>query len=142
MGVAVGQLGGGSEVRVFDLNGTLVSAFAAYESFAGGVYLSIGDADGNGTSEVITGAGPGGAPRVRAFDVVAGAPPTEVRNGFTFDEGTRHGVRVGTGTDTSSSALLIAALDGQTRTAVAGQEASGEAFAPFGPAWTGGIWLS
>ncbi len=45
--IVVGQLGGGSKVRIFDLTGKLLSEFTAYEpTFAGGVYLSIGTRTG------------------------------------------------------------------------------------------------
>ena len=141
--VVVGQLGGGSRVRVFDLAGKLLSEFTAYEpSFAGGVYLAVGDADGDGTTELLTGAGFGGAPRVRAFDVSADGTTTEVRNEFRFDSTTRNGVRVGTGIDSVDRALVIGALDGRTRTVVAGEAVPGEAVAPFGPTWLGGVWVS
>ncbi|MBI2426825.1 MAG: S8 family serine peptidase [Candidatus Kerfeldbacteria bacterium] len=62
--------GGGPQVRVFKADGTMVSQFFAYDlAFRGGVNVAVGDLDGNGVNEIITGAGPSGAPDVRIFDM-------------------------------------------------------------------------
>ena len=42
--------------------------FAFEQGLRNGVYLAAGDIDGDGFAEVIAGAGPGGGPRVTAFD--------------------------------------------------------------------------
>jgi len=56
-------------VRVFDAWGQLHDEFFAYdESFLGGVNISCGDVDGNGTDDIITGAGITGGPHVRVFN--------------------------------------------------------------------------
>lgn len=63
--------GGGPQVRVFDWQGRVKSQFFAYaEKFLGGVNLASGDLNGDGLSEIITGAGPGGGPHVRVFNSV------------------------------------------------------------------------
>jgi subtilisin family serine protease len=62
--------GGGPHVRIFDNKGVLRSQFFAYDqSFRGGVSVAGGDVDGDGLAEIITGAGPGGGPHVRVFEV-------------------------------------------------------------------------
>jgi ELWxxDGT repeat protein len=70
------------EVRVFDganLAGAGPTAdisrdFMAFESvFAGGVSIAVGDINGDGKADIITGAGAGGGPRVTVF---SGADPT------------------------------------------------------------------
>jgi len=62
--------GGGPHVRVFDSTGLEISGFFAYgEKFTGGVNVAAGDVDGDGKDEIITGAGAGGGPHVRVFDL-------------------------------------------------------------------------
>lgn len=61
-------VGGGPHVRIFDTSGNLKGQFFAYDqNFKGGVNVAVGDINGNGKSEIITGAGPGGGPHVRVF---------------------------------------------------------------------------
>ncbi|MFO0799159.1 MAG: Ig-like domain-containing protein [Gemmataceae bacterium] len=62
-----------------------------------GVYVTVGDVDGDGYGDVIGGAGPGGAPRVLAlsgFDLVTSNTLTPVANFFAGPTGLRGGVRV------------------------------------------------
>ena len=61
--------GGGPHVRVFDSQGRVRAQFMAYDKdFRGGVNVAVGDLDGDGQAEIITGPGPGGSPQVRVFD--------------------------------------------------------------------------
>ena len=82
--------GGGPHVRVFSLAGgvvTEVASFYAYDlAFTGGVSVAAGDVTGDGVAEIITGAGPGGGPHVRAFSL-AGGGVTEVAGFFAYDPG-------------------------------------------------------
>jgi len=57
------------------------------------VWVAIGDVDGDGVNDIITGAGVGGGPRVRAFSLDG----TEVANFFTTDSALRLGVTVAVG---------------------------------------------
>jgi hypothetical protein len=61
-------------VGVYDgVTGAQLSSFFAYDSsFTGGVRVAAGDVNGDGTVDIVTGAGPGGAPHVKAFDGVTG----------------------------------------------------------------------
>ena len=74
--VAVGS-GPGSLplVRVFDYaTGGEVFRFFAYESnFTGGVRVALGDVNGDGVPDIITGIGLGGGPRIRVFSGTDGS---------------------------------------------------------------------
>jgi len=60
---------GGPQVRILSRHAEPISGFMAYmESFHGGVNIAAGDVDGDGISEIITAAGPGGGPHIRIFD--------------------------------------------------------------------------
>lgn len=62
--------GGGPHVRIFKENGTPLASFMAYNpAFTGGVRVATADVNGDGIDEIITGAGPGGGPHVRIFDM-------------------------------------------------------------------------
>ena len=68
--------GGGPHVRAFSLapgSVTEIASFFAYDpSFTGGVTVAVADVDGDGLADIVTGAGPGGGPHVRAFSLVGG----------------------------------------------------------------------
>lgn len=66
--VAAGP-GGGPHVKIFSVDGTLLSSFFAFDvSFSGGVFLAAGDLGGDGQWEIVLGPGPGGRPHVRVLD--------------------------------------------------------------------------
>jgi hypothetical protein len=62
--------GGTPVVAVWDpLTGTLLAQFYAYaEDFTGGARVGVYDGNGDGILDLITGAGPGGAPEVKGFN--------------------------------------------------------------------------
>ncbi|MFA6525510.1 MAG: S8 family serine peptidase [Patescibacteria group bacterium] len=64
-------VGGGPQVRVFDYQGTpkYTNGFFAYaEHVRNGVYVAVGDLNGDGIGEIVTGTGAGSGPHVRTFD--------------------------------------------------------------------------
>jgi cyclophilin family peptidyl-prolyl cis-trans isomerase len=67
--------GGGPNVKVFNgADGSLFNSFFAYDAgFRGGVNVAVGDVDGDGVPDIVTGAGPGGGPNVRVFRATDGA---------------------------------------------------------------------
>ena len=66
--------GGAPNVRVIDgktgqtVPGPLGSFYAYDPSFTGGVRVAVADVNGDGTPDIITGAGPGGGPHVKVFN--------------------------------------------------------------------------
>ena len=88
--------GGGPLVKVFDgMTGNLIESFFTFEpSFRGGVNVAVGDVNGDGISDIITGAGVGGGPRVAVFDGATGAV---LQNFFAYDPSFRDGVNVAAG---------------------------------------------
>jgi phosphodiesterase/alkaline phosphatase D-like protein len=94
--------GGGPHVKVFDgLSGKEIVSFFAYDaSFRGGVNVAVGDLNGDGRLELITGAGAGGGPHVKAFalNFSAGRATTqEVASFFAYAPSFRGGVSVAAG---------------------------------------------
>ncbi|MFA5107414.1 MAG: putative glycoside hydrolase [Patescibacteria group bacterium] len=84
--------GGGPHVRIFNARGGLVNVgFFAYDkNFRGGVHVAVGDMNGDGKDEIITGAGFGGGPHVRVFSRF-GRP---LSGFFAYDKNFRGGVSV------------------------------------------------
>ncbi len=84
--------GGGPHVKLFDNKGNLLSHFFAYNgNFRGGVRLSKADVDKDGLDEIITAAGPGGAPHVRVFK----ADGAIVGSFYAYEENFNGGVSAG-----------------------------------------------
>jgi hypothetical protein len=93
----------------------LVSFHAYHPAFSGGVWVAVGDVTGDGVAELITGAGPGGGPHVRVFQVathLATGTPTvsEYASFYAYDARFGGGVRVATGDlDGDGAAEIITA---------------------------------
>lgn len=85
--------GGGPHVKVFDgRSGAEIGSFFAFDvGFTGGVRVAAGDVDGDGLSDVIAGAGPGGPPHVRSF---LSPSNTVSHDFFAFDAGFTGGIFV------------------------------------------------
>jgi hypothetical protein len=99
--------GGFPFVQVFEFNNSynpalfpgggvsLRSSFLAYDqAFRGGVRVAAGDVNGDGHDDIITGAGPGGAPHVEAF---SGADGSLLRSFFAYDLSVTAGLYVAAG---------------------------------------------
>jgi spore germination protein YaaH len=85
-------------VQAFEADGTPVSnfGFTAYApTFRGGVDVAVEDIDGDGAAEIITGAGFGGGPHVRAFQL--DGIPIPSLSFFAYDPKFRGGVSVDVG---------------------------------------------
>ncbi|MDP3837057.1 MAG: putative glycoside hydrolase [bacterium] len=96
--------GGGPHVRYFNHQGKVIGSFFAYDkNFRGGVNVAVGDVNGDGKAEIITGAGPGGGPQVRIF-AGTGVP---ISSFFAFEENFRDGVRVGFSLKTGQPEIAV-----------------------------------
>ncbi len=101
--VAAGA-GGGPQVRTFTADAKVRGQFMAYApTFRGGVDVASADLDGDGIAEIITGAGPGGAPHVRVFDIGG----TEQDEFFAYATTFRNGVYVSAADATETSPGMI-----------------------------------
>lgn len=100
-----GNLRSTPTVSIFNVSGTLLATFLAYDSsFGGGVYVAAGNIDGNPQNgdEIVTGTGAGGGPHIRAFHVNSGgqnAQVLDISNGgfFAYDPVVTNGMRVAVG---------------------------------------------
>jgi phospholipase/lecithinase/hemolysin len=142
--------GGGPHVRVFDgqalTNGQLVeiASFMAYDqAFSGGVNVAVGDVNGDNVGDIITGAGQGGGPHVRAFNVTDLA---DLASFFAYDTAFNGGVLVSSGDvdgDGIDEIFTGAGAGGGPHVKVF--QADGTAlrsFFAFDPAFTGGVRVS
>ena len=103
--IVTGTLNGaGPQVRIYNMDGKLINpGFFAYDkNFRGGVNITLGDLNGDGTKEIITGAAALGGPHVRIFNKAGKL----INPGFfAYDKNFRGGVNVssadinGDGTD-------------------------------------------
>jgi hypothetical protein len=143
--------GGGAHVKAFsgkDL--TLLASFFAYDAaFRGGVFLGVADVDGDGNREIVTGAGSGGGPHVKVFDLVNGqavAAGTPLASFMAYDLSATGGVTV-TGADLNGDhhdEIVTAPFRGSTHVKAfdAGSGALVRSFFAFDPAFVGGANVS
>jgi len=87
-------IGGGPQVRIFTPEGKLLGNFFAYDKNSrGGVSVALGDIDGDGQEEIITGPGPGLEPLVKIFSTKG-----VLKNSFlAYDKKFKGGISVAVG---------------------------------------------
>ncbi len=143
------RAGGGPHIRVFSVAGgvvTEVASFFAYDpALTGGVFVAAGDVTGDGVAEIITGAGSGGGPHVRAFSM-AGGVLTEVASFFAYDPAFTGGVSVAAGDVTGDGVAEVITGAGQgggphirAFSVTGGLVTAVSSFFAYDPAFTGGV---
>ncbi|MBU1119376.1 VCBS repeat-containing protein [Patescibacteria group bacterium] len=86
--------GGGPQVMGYTRYGVRILNFFAYaKHIRTGVLVSGGDVDGDGSVEIVTGAGPGGGPQVRVFNGVGNVDENSA-GFFAYAKHIRSGVKV------------------------------------------------
>jgi fibronectin-binding autotransporter adhesin len=87
--------GNGPNVQLLNSDGTLGPIIQAYTPlFTGGVNIAIGDVDGDGVADVVTGANAGGGPHVKLF---SGSNLAEMKSFMAYDMAFSGGVNVAVG---------------------------------------------
>lgn len=135
------------EVKIYDTdNKHLNKTFMAFdEGFRGGGNVAVGDFDGNGTDEILIGAGRGGGPHVRMFNNLGQPTGFEF---FPFHPDFRGGVDVAAGDvngDGVDEVIISQASDGQAWVKVYKADAAktiiGE-FLAYDPGVRGGVHIA
>ena len=84
-----------SLVNVYNPRGRLVRSFQPYDAgFTGGVRVAASDINGDGMTDIITAAGPGGGPHIKVFDAKTGR---DIGGFFSADPSFSGGLTVTTG---------------------------------------------
>lgn len=99
--------GGGPHVEIFSgADNSVLRSFYAYgPTFSGGVRVCLGDVDGDGHSDIVTGAGPGGGPHVQAL---SGTNNSVLKSFYAYDQAFTAGVYVACGRFDNDSKADIA----------------------------------
>ena len=146
------DFGGGSVVQISYTNGTNLSFYAYSSAYTGGVRVAIGDVNGDGYADLITGTGVGGGPHIKVFDLRGGQPVT-IASFFAFEPTFMGGVYVATGdinADGYADVIVGAGQTGGPRVKVF-NGAAGYAintiapamdFFAYDPSFTGGVTVS
>jgi hypothetical protein len=135
-----------SHVKVFDgSNFSELRSFFAYDSaFTGGVFVAAGDVNGDGTPDIITGAGAGAGPHVKVFN---GKDNSELASFFAYASSFTGGVRVAAGDlNADGKADIITGPEGSSASHVkvfdGVQFSEIRSFFGFDPTFKGGIYVA
>jgi hypothetical protein len=138
--------GGGPLVHVYNgYNLDLIASFNAYNpNFLSGVFVAVGDVNGDGSADIITAPDKGGGPLVEAFD---GATYTLLVAFNAYDLNFRNGVRVASGdlNGDGKAEIITAPGAGGGPLVKAFKALTGTlliAFNAYSPAFRGGVFVA
>ncbi len=139
-GLSAAGTGAGTAARVAVRNadGSARFTLSPFDGFAGGVTVGVGDVTGDGSDDIVIGAGAGGGPHVKVFDGLSGQ---EVRSFFAFDPQFRGGVSVATGDtdgDGREEIVVGAGAGGGPHVKVFNATGEAKSFFAFAPNFSGG----
>lgn len=100
-------------VKITNQDGAVIKEFYPFGKFKGGVSLASGDINGDGQSEIIAAAGPGGGPHVKIFNLNGEV----VGQFFAFKEKFRGGLKVASAdvnNDGKDEIIITAASSGDS----------------------------
>jgi hypothetical protein len=133
----------------------LLASFMAYDArFRGGVSVAVADVTGDGTKDIITGAGPGGGPHVRVFQAASSTigplSISEYASFYAYNPAFLGGVRVAAGDldGNGVAEILTAAGPGGSPHVeafvlnAAHQPETVLSFYAYHPAFTGGVFVA
>jgi hypothetical protein len=139
--IVTGTDAGADAVKRFDVTVTERASYNAFSpNFVGGVRVALGDVTGDGSDDIVVGAGPGGAPQVKVFD---GGCTTALQSFFAFSPSFTGGIYVATGdVNGDGNADIITGTGAGTTAHVRVFDSTTQAeirsFFPFG-SFTGGV---
>ena len=131
-----------AEVKVYNAaTGSLAYDLHPFGSFSGGVRVAVGDVNGDGTPDIIAGAGPGGGPQVVVYDGTTGQI---IRSFYGLASGFTGGVFVAAGdinADGFADVIVGADAGGGPQVAVfSGKDGSLlQSFYALSPSFSGGV---